>query len=172
MTAQTSRHCHHLLTPKQTPNLDEAAADVKSPDQTPNLAISISASFPDSEIFGVKLVNGRATRAVISVVNNEPDAVNVVLVGGSLSTPPGVPGAPQPPVIVRNLTNTRYGVRIPSGEKESLPYSFALDMHPQDLQLNLAAVLENAAGTFFTAPVYNETVSVVEAPSSIFDPQM
>lgn len=134
--------------------------------------MEISASFPQSEIFGVKLVNGHGTRAVLDVSNNEPEPINVLIVGGSLTTPIDVPGAPDPPVVVRNLTAQKYGVSIPAGEKETLTYSFATELHPQDLRLSLVAVLQNTEGNVFTKMVYNETVSVVEAPLSFFDPQM
>ena len=63
-------------------------------------------------------------------------------------------------------------MEIPAGEKGSVTYTFAVEMHPQDLRLNLAAVLQDSEGVVFTKMVYNETVSVVEAPVSIFDPQM
>lgn len=120
----------------------------------------------------MKLVNGHPTRAVLDVHNQEPEAITVLLVGGSLTTPVDVPGAPEVPVILRNLTTQRYGVSIPAGEHESLTYSFATEMHPQDLRLNLAAVLQSTAGQIYTRQVYNETVSIVEAPISFFDPQM
>lgn len=87
-------------------------------------------------------------------------------------TPIGVPGAPDPPQILRNLTAQRFAIQIPAGEKETLTYSFATEMHPQDLTLALAAVLQDKDGLVFTNQFYNETVSVVEAPTSIFDPQM
>lgn len=117
-------------------------------------------------------MNGHPTRAIIDVTNNEAEPINVVLVGGSLVTPLDTPGAPDPPVIVRNLTTQKYGVLVPAGQKESLTYSFATELHPQDLRLNLVAVMQNHAGSIFTNVAYNETVSVVEAPISIFDPQM
>lgn len=120
----------------------------------------------------MKLVNGHPTRAVLDVHNQEPEAIQVLIVGGSLTTPVDVSGAPEVPVILRNLTTQRYGVSIPAGERESLTYSFATEMHPQDLRLNLAAVLQSSAGQVYTRQVYNETVSVVEAPVSFFDPQM
>ena len=120
----------------------------------------------------MKLVNGHATRAVIDVQNNEPAPIKVVLVGGSLTTPIDVPGAPDPPIIVRNLTAAQYGSEIPGGESESFEYAFATEMHPQDLRLNLAALLQTTEGKLITKMVFNETVSVVEAPVSIFDPQM
>lgn len=131
--------------------------------------MKVSASFPQSEIFGIKLINGRPTEAHISVANNEPRPVTVSFIGGSLWTE----SRPrQPPQIVRNLTTTSYGVTIPAGEKESLTYSFVTDFHPQDLRLNLATVLTDGEGRYFTMQVFNETVTVVEAPTSIFDPQM
>ncbi|WPG99289.1 Hypothetical protein R9X50_00210200 [Acrodontium crateriforme] len=146
----------------------EEVVEVKAP----VLKVDIATSFPASEIFGVKLVNGHPTRAIIDVTNNEAESINVVLVGGSLVTPLDAPGAPQPPVIVRNLTTQKYGVSVPAGQKESLTYSFATELHPQDLRLNLVAVLQNQAGNIFTHVAYNETVSIVEAPISIFDPQI
>ena len=134
--------------------------------------MDISTTFPQSEIFGVKLVNGHPTRAVLEVANNEPQPITVAIVGGSLLTPVGMPGAPDPPQVVRNLTAARIGVQIPAGEKETVPYSFATELHPQDLTLNLVALLQNSEGAVFTKQVFNETVSVVEAPVSFFDPQM
>ncbi|EMC97759.1 hypothetical protein BAUCODRAFT_22661 [Baudoinia panamericana UAMH 10762] len=150
---------------------DELVAE-ETVGSTPNIAVTISTSFPDAEIFGVKLVNGRSTRAVLDVTNNEPTSIHLLLVGGSLTTPNDTPGAPDPPVVLRNLTAQKYGVQIPGGESETLTYAFATEMHPQDLRLSLAAVLQNSAGEVFTKIVYNETVSVVEAPLSFFDPQI
>ena len=95
-----------------------------------------------------------------------------MLVGGSLTTPIDTPGAPDPPVVIRNLTAQKYGVSIPAGEKETLTYSFATELHPQDLRLSLAAVFQNAESNAFTKVFYNETISIVEAPFSIFDPQV
>ncbi|KAK5000087.1 Increased recombination centers protein 22 [Elasticomyces elasticus] len=154
-------------------SIEEIDEDPSDPSklQTPNLAVTVSASFPNSEVFGVKLVNGHATRAVLSFSNQEPEPVNVAFIGGSLWSS-SAPGSPSPPQIVRNLTATKYGVEIPAGQSESLTYSFATELQPQDLQLNIAAVLQDHAGAFYTMQVFNETVSVVEAPTSIFDPQI
>jgi len=74
--------------------------------------------------------------------------------------------------IVRNLTVTRYNIEIPAGGKESLSYGFATELHPQDLRLNLAAVLTDNKGAYYTVQAYNETVAVVEPDTSIFDPQI
>lgn len=90
-------------------------------------------------------------------------------VGGSLWTPDI---GNQPPYIVANLSTVQYNAEIPAGESESLTYSFSQDLHPQDLQLRLAAIVSDSKGQFFTLSAFNETVSVVEAPMSFFDPQM
>ncbi len=120
----------------------------------------------------MKLVNGHPTRAVLDVTNHEPSPITFQMVAGSLLTPSDVPGAPDPPVTMRNLTMARYGLSIPAGESESITYSFATELHPQQVTLALLAVLQNEEGAMFTKVVYNETVSVVEAPVSMFDPQM
>ena len=63
-------------------------------------------------------------------------------------------------------------MQIPAGEKESVSYSFATELHPQDLRLQLAVVLTNELGTTFTLSAFNETVSVVEPDASLFDLQL
>ena len=128
--------------------------------------MTAEASFPASEIFGVKLVNGHPTQALIAFTNDEPNPVTVNFVGGSLWTPEEDSKA------IRNLTATRYGVEIPANSKESISYSFATEMHPQDLRLNLAAIMSDSEGNFFNVQAFNGSVSVVEPETSIFDPQM
>ena len=93
----------------------------------------------------------------------------MVYIGGSLWTPHNGPRAAQ---IVRNLTTTRYNVEIPAGQKESITYNFATELLPQDLNLILAAVVADAKGAPYTLQAFNETVSIVEPDTSIFDPQM
>lgn len=114
----------------------------------------------------MKLVNGNPTEALLSITNEEEEAVRVNFVGGSLWT------LDEPSVNIRNLTATRFNVEIPAGAQESLPYDFTTDMHPQELRLNLAAVVTDGEGNIFTMSAYNQTVSVVEPDTSILDPQM
>ena len=78
----------------------------------------------------------------------------------------------QTPQIIRNLTTARVNVEIPAGQQESIPYSFAQELQPQDLLLNIAAVVTDHEGSGYTIQAFNETVSVVEPDTSIFDPQM
>jgi len=75
------------------------------------------------------------------------------------------------PHLVTNLSTVQYNSEIPAGQAESLTYSFTQDLHPQDLQLRIAAIFSDSTGQFFTVSAFNETVSVVEAPLSFFDPQ-
>ncbi|KAB2576402.1 Translocon-associated protein (TRAP) alpha subunit [Lasiodiplodia theobromae] len=144
---------------------DAVEEEVPSPDASANLAVSVSASFPNSEIFGVKLVNGHPTNALLDFKNEEKEPVTIEFIGGSLLNP--ATGQP-----VRNLTVSKYNVHIGASSSASLTYSFQTEMHPQDLKLNLAAVVRDSKDAFYTLQAYNETVSIVEAPTSIFDPQI
>jgi len=139
------------------------------PRESPKLAVQVSASFPSADIFGIKLVNGKATQALVSFSNHEPEPVTVNFIGGSLWTSDF---DPQGSRIVRNLTATRYNVEILAGEKQRLTYNFATELHPQELRLNLATILTDSQGVFHSFPAFNETVAIVEPETSIFDPQM
>ncbi|KAL9137812.1 MAG: hypothetical protein Q9175_000984 [Cornicularia normoerica] len=147
----------------------DADEEVEDASTFPNIAVKISTSFPSSEIFGIKLVNGHPTQALLSFSNEEPEPVSVAFIGGSLWTTAFPQQGPQ---IVRNLTTTRYNVDIPAGQSESISYNFATELQPQDLKLNLAAVVTDSEGTPYTLPAFNETVSIVEPDTSIFDPQI
>ena len=149
--------------------MHQEVEELEDPTKSPNLAVTVSASFPSAEIFGIKLVNGKPTQALLSFSNEETEAVTVNFIGGSLWTPDF---DPQGSRIVRNLTTTRYNIEIPAGEKQSLAYNFATELHPQELRLNLATILSDVNGAFYTVAAFNETVSIVEQDSSIFDPQM
>jgi hypothetical protein len=133
----------------------------------------VDIKFPDAEIFGVSLVNGRATKSVLDFTNNEAEPIQISLIGGVLTTlKPLPPGSHPSMAIVRNLTGAKYGVEIPAGAQHSLPYTFTTDMNPQDLRLQIVAIVQSQEGLVYQLQAYNSTVSVVEAPTSIFDPQM
>ncbi|KAK4062513.1 uncharacterized protein Triagg1_9883 [Trichoderma aggressivum f. europaeum] len=150
---------------------DEAAADFIQPPATLNA--DIRTTFPDSDILGVKLVNGRPTTALIEVTNKEDDAIQVIFANGALWTTKDLPeGAPAYQGIVRNLTAVQYSLQIEAGETKSIPFSFALDMNPQDVRLRLLAVFTNEKGDIFQVPAYDGETSIVEAPTSFLDPQI
>lgn len=146
--------------------IDELEGD--GPSQSTTLNVEVNAHFPDAEIFGIKIVNGKPANIQLSFQNHEPEPVAVQFVGGSLWTPDFNAGDSK---ILRNLTTKQYGVQIPAGESETLPYSIQTNMHPQEVRLNLAAVIAKGT-TFFTQQAFNGTVQIVEPNSSIFDPQM
>jgi len=148
-------------------------ADVKSPASAPTLDVNVNTKFPDSEVFGVKVINGQATRAVLEFTNNEKNAIEVAVVGGALMTLEQIPeGSPANSWVVRNLTSAKYGVSIAAGEKQTVPYTFTTDLHPADLRLQIVAVVQSSAGAVYQLQAFNETISVVEAATSFFDPQI
>ena len=143
--------------------------EVEAPSQSASIDVSVRASFPQSEIFGVKLINGRPTQSILSIVNNEASPITVAFIGGSLWTAEPLGGPTQN---LRNLSTVRYNIEIPAGQKESLSYAFTTDMQPADLRLSLAAVVGDSKGLAYTLQAYNETVTVVEPETSLLDPQM
>jgi len=152
---------------------DATEEPLENPSTTPNLAVSVSASFPNAEVFGVKLINGHATQAVIDITNHEPATIEVAIIGGALSTlQPLSPEMHPSAGILLNLTSTKYGVPVPAGEKQSLPYTFVTDLMPQDLRLQIVAVVQDSEGQIYQVQAFNETVSVVEPATSLFDPQI
>lgn len=148
--------------------LQDVVEELEEPGQTPALNVQVAAHFSDAEIFGIKIVNGKPANIQLSVNNHEPEPISVQFVGGSLWTPDHDASASR---IIRNLTTKQYGVEVPAGESETLPYTFQTNMHPQELRLNLAAVI-GKGGVFYTQQAFNGTVQVVEPDSSLFDPQM
>ena len=159
---------------KSNTDNNQAADEVaKEEVVTPNLDVQIVATFPKAEVFGVKLVNGKPTEAVLDITNNEAEPITVSIVGGALSSLQELPAGALPyTAIVRNLTSSKVGVEIPAGAQESVPYKFTLDMHPKDLKLQLVAVVTDSNGAVYQVQAYNEKVSVVEPPVSFFNPQM
>ncbi|KAH0536853.1 hypothetical protein FGG08_006316 [Glutinoglossum americanum] len=146
-----------------------AAAKDPGPGSRSTLKVSAEATFPDFEIFGVKLINGHATRSLLTYTNGEDKPLTVNLIGGSLWN---IDTDPESIGIIRNLSTTKYNVVIPPGEKQQLAYSFATELHPQDLRLKLDTIISDSEGTYYTMTAFNETVTVVEPETSIFDPQI
>ncbi|KAK0392221.1 hypothetical protein NLU13_1718 [Sarocladium strictum] len=144
-----------------------------TPVDAAHLDADLSATFPDSDIFGVKLVNGHPTKALITLANRESAPITLAILAGALYSTKELPAdAPTYQGILRNLTAAQYNLEVPAGETKEIPYAFALDMQPQDVLLNLMAVVTNSKGNIFSLPVFNGTAAIVEPPTSFFDPQI
>jgi hypothetical protein len=130
------------------------------------------AAFLDSDVFGVKLVNGEPATAYIMVFNQEEVPVNVRVVGGSLYELDGPSDIMSMGSSVRNLTSITLDREIAPGGNTSFPYHFSNTMNPQSLRLILAAIVQDVNGNQFQVNAFNGTVSIVEAPFNILDPQM
>jgi hypothetical protein len=129
-----------------------------------NLKVTASGSIAHSEIFGIKLVNNQPTQAILQFNNSEPAPVTIAFILGSLNDP-------KTDKVVRNLTTKAFDKQVPAGEAVSFGYSFAVEMHPQSLKLKIVAMVMDSKKAFYQVPVLTESVDVVEAPISIFDPQ-
>lgn len=130
-------------------------------------------SFPEADIFGVKIINGHPTKAVVDVTNNEENYISVQFITGVLASLKELPEGASPfEGIVRNLTTVSYGAKVAPGEKASLPYSFVVDMMPQDVEARVLAVVSSSEGNIFHVQAGSSTASVVDPPISILDPQM
>lgn len=110
---------------------------------------------------------------MVEIANHEEGAINVVFVGGMLATTQPLPeDAPPSAGVLRNLSAMSYDVDIGPGETRALPFPFVLDMQPQDVVLNLLAVITNEKNQVFQVEAHSGLASIVEPPTSIFDPQM
>lgn len=152
---------------------DVSPADDSVPSSQSKLKATLKTTFPDADVLGVRLVNGRPTKALIDITNNEDGPIQVAFLAGFVANPKELPeGTPAYQSILRNLTAVQYNHAIEAGETKSFPYSFALDMQPQDVKLQLAAVLTSAKGQLHQVMAHEGQASIVEAPTSFLDPQI
>ncbi|KZZ97853.1 hypothetical protein AAP_00114 [Ascosphaera apis ARSEF 7405] len=150
---------------QEDPAASAAAAPVEEEAAAQHqLNITARTVFPNSEL-GVRLVNGELTNAAVHITNYESEAINVNIIAGELFDV-------KTGESVRNLTMAKYQTQIPAGQEQLISYPIELDMHPADLALSLTAFVLTAEKVIYTLPVFQDVVSIVEPPTSIFDPQI
>ncbi|CAK7566761.1 MAG: Increased recombination centers protein 22 [Sporothrix epigloea] len=154
-----------------------AATDKPLTKAAPELKIDIDTKFPEADIFGLKLINGRPTKAIVEVTNHEDGPVRISILGGALVKPDILPeGVPASANIVVNLTTVSFekakDAVLQPGETRGYPYNFVLDLQPRELRLDLMAVITNSAGQLFQITAHSDAATIVDPPINIFDPQI
>jgi len=133
-------------------------AEVTFPD------VHAQASFPEDNPFH-HVVNGERNNINIKVDNKSDKNVTVVSIGGSVHNPSSG-------TIIKNLTAVSYGaIPLFSGTGIALPYVFNSEFKTGELHLRLW--VEYVAGeAVFRTLAFEESVTIVEPPTSIFDLKM
>ncbi|PHH80485.1 hypothetical protein CDD82_1715 [Ophiocordyceps australis] len=145
------------------------AASAESSSSKPLSRATITTAFGEGSELGVNLVNGRPTRALLTVTNTDATGpITLGFVGGTLAAPRDTDGGG---AIVRNLTATQYGLVVDAGQTRTATYSFALDMQPQEVRLRLVAVVSHAGG-MYEVEAHSGLATIVEAPTDYTDPQI
>ncbi|KZO96630.1 hypothetical protein CALVIDRAFT_536996 [Calocera viscosa TUFC12733] len=126
--------------------------------------VKVAATFPDGNPFGL-VVNGQKNEMSIAIENASPSNISLVSFGGSFHD--AVTEA-----FLRNTTaRSVAGVVVPAGGKLTLPYVFHSEFKPKDLKLHLwVDYLEGE--NKWRASAFEGIVTIVEPPSSLFDPVM
>lgn len=140
-----------------------AAVDEKPRSLNLTLAVEFLDLSPD---LGIKLINNHPTRVKLQLTNHEPRALQIDSVGGRLWDPK------KKDVSVHNLTSLKLGMSLPPTKQLEVVYPFTNDLTPQELLLILGMAVRTADGEVFAVTAFNGTVTVVEAPSSLLDPQL
>ncbi|KAG8413210.1 hypothetical protein J3458_012798 [Metarhizium acridum] len=72
------------------------AADDSASSHRADLAAVVKTTFPDADILGVRLVNGRPTKALVEVTNKEDGPIQISVLAGVLATTKTLPEEPPP----------------------------------------------------------------------------
>ncbi|CAK7230507.1 Increased recombination centers protein 22 [Sporothrix curviconia] len=154
-----------------------AAEEPLAAKAAPEVKIDIDTKFPEADIFGLKLINGRPTKAIVEITNHEDGPVRVSILGGALVNPQPLPEGVAPSAnVVVNLTTVSFesskDALLQPGETRGYPYNFVLDLQPRELRLDVMAIVTNSAGQLFQVIAHSDAATIVDPPINIFDPQI
>lgn len=119
-----------------------------------NPSVSIDA------VLSQKVVHGTEVTAIVGVVNNGQDPINVTSIMGSLNNNEDFG------YYLHNFTQTEYSAWLEEGEEVSIGYTFktAGNLDPVKYTVALTAFYENEE-ELFSHTFFNETMEFLEAPT-------
>jgi len=124
----------------------------------PEPELKVTGSFPSDNPFGL-VVNGERN-TINLIIENDKQNLTLLSVAGSfhhLATDR----------LLRNTTATKFGVKLPEGDKFPVEYPFYSQFKPGDIRLKVW--LEVAGETQYRVSAYESIVTIVEPEISILD---
>lgn len=122
--------------------------------------IEVTASFPESNPFG-HVVNGEKNLINLVIENKSDLNVTLLNIAGAIRHA-------STEALIKNTTATPYRLRLLSGVKLEVGYSFYSEFKPGDVRLNLW--LDSAVDeTVYRVTAFDSVVTIVEPEKSLFD---
>jgi len=125
----------------------------------PEPELKVTGSFPSDNPFG-HVVNGERNVINLIIENDTKQNLTLLSVAGSFHHP-------ETDSLLRNTTATKFGVKLPEGDKFPVEYPFYSQFKPGDIRLKVW--LEVAGETQYRVSAYESIVTIVEPEISILD---
>ncbi|KAF9648969.1 hypothetical protein BDM02DRAFT_3155514 [Thelephora ganbajun] len=124
----------------------------------PEPELKVTGSFPSDNPFG-HVVNGERNIINLFIENNTKQKVSLLSIAGSFHHP-------ETDRLLKNMTATKFGVKLQEGDKLPVQYPF-YSQCPGDIKLKIW--LEIADETQYRVSAYDSIVTVVEPELSLLD---
>ncbi|CED84127.1 Translocon-associated complex TRAP, alpha subunit [Phaffia rhodozyma] len=126
--------------------------------------VEATAKFPPSNPFAL-VKNGQQNPLHITLQNG-PEDITLVSASASFHDPE------KHWKLIRNTSDHKFSTPVLGNSNLTFPYSFYSEFKPRDVGLTVFVDLLDASKQPFRVIAFNSTVSVVEPPSSFFDPSL